>query len=1192
MSTRAASHAGSWYSSAPATLSSELDGWLAQVPDSIDGNKLPVPGARVIIAPHAGYSYSGPAAAWAYKSLDLSKAKRIFLLGPSHTMYLSGCAISSQEYYATPLGNLKLDQATIKELQATSKFDAWKAKTEEAEHSLEMHLPYIYKVLANTFNSPDEFPLLVPVLVGATSGLTERSYGEIFAPYLADPTSVFVVSSDFCHWGERFQYTYYLPASPSANSEGYSLSRRDKTPTNPWIHESIGRIDKLAMDAIEEGKHQGFLDNLKDTGNTVCGRHPIGVVMAALEVLEQEGKISAENGGRFKFVRANKSDTLRLAIGRANGDIEIWNPLNGAWFQETILRGGQDRSVDGLAWVQDPDEEDHDGKIIPGKLRLFSIGYTTTVTEWDLERLQPLRQSSGNHGEIWCLAAQPQLAPGQQQADGAWNGQNLITGCTDGALVLYSTADDDLKLQRVLVRPSAKKAKIISVNFQDRNIVVAGCTDSTIRVYDSRNGSSIRSISLGSGPSGGPKEIIVWAVKCLPNGNIVSGDSTGELRIWDGKTYTLIQRIKSHRQDILSLAASADGSTVFSGGMDRRTVVYKQSGGPKSRWAEVSHKRLHNHDVKTMTSFEGRGMSFVVSGGPDATPIVLPLREFGAENQRMLPYLPQEPIVQSVPAKRLLMSWWDREVHIWRVSKLTQANDNAESDSESEERHRSRKLVAKVIIKGEANINSASVAAHGGLLALSTNSEVKLFQLRSRGGNQGDALRVSKLDLSEKLSRGGARLVQFSPDGQWLVIVRRDNRIVATRIVGDVAKSPSTVRVLPSPAKLSRLDRKVDKATRFGGLGDYERNINRIAFSSDSRILAVSDLAGYIDTWLLKDDGDQNGADSDDIAESDASPESSSDESDSEDATKSITLKGQSWTRNPSTSSLPKLPAAAVVLSFRPCAASIAPETEDRMLVVTATSAVFEFEAKSGKLTPWSRSNPTTKFPDEFKGLRDQAMGCFWDVADSKERLWLYGSKWMFMFDLSRDFPPETEANAQRKRKHMHIAGQDNPRKGTSGAGSKIPDEQLTTGMSRKMQRVIHEDDSSKPREINLRNHVGILDDDEDDDEDRLDYGKGSDEAGGGAQGKLRRGGDVEGGAQAGELTEYGDEEGSSEHPPHWWHTYKYRPIMGIVSLGGGGGEAPAGSSGLEIALVERPEWELELPPRYYGDQEWEKRGL
>lgn len=311
---------------------------------------------------------------------------------------------------------------------------------------------------------------------------------------------------------------------------------------------------------------------------------------------------------------------LRLAIGRANGDIEIWNPLGGNWFQETILRGGKDRSVDGLVWIQDPEEENSEGRTIQGRLRLFSIGYTTTVTEWDLEKGQPLRQSSGNHGEIWCLAAQPAFAPSKPNgatttASEQWRGQHLVTGCTDGAVVLYSTAEEDLKLQKVLVRPSAKRAKVISVNFQDRNVVVAGCTDSVIRVYDIRNGSMIRSISLGAGPSGGPKEIIIWAVKCLPNGNIVSGDSTGEMRIWDGKTYTLVQRIKSHRQDVLSLATSADGSTILSGGMDRRTVVYKQVGSGKPRWAEVSHRRFHTHDVKTMATFEGIGMSIVASGG-------------------------------------------------------------------------------------------------------------------------------------------------------------------------------------------------------------------------------------------------------------------------------------------------------------------------------------------------------------------------------------------------------------------------------------------------------------------------------------------------------------------------------------------------------------------------------------------------
>jgi U3 small nucleolar RNA-associated protein 4 len=318
--------------------------------------------------------------------------------------------------------------------------------------------------------------------------------------------------------------------------------------------------------------------------------------------------------------RENKATDLRLAIGRANGNIEIWNPLNGAWLQETILRGGKDRSIDGLAWIQDPEENDACGKVIVGKLRLFSTGYTTTVTEWDLEKGQPLRQSSGNHGEIWCLAAQLPVSLGQKHSTGyssseQWLGQNLLTGCTDGAVVLYSTADQDLQLQRILVRPSSKKAKVISLVFQDRNIAVAGCTDSTIRIYDIRTGTLVRSMSLGAGPTGGPKETIVWAVKCLPNGNILSGDSTGEMRLWDGKTYSLIQRLKCHKQDILSLATSVDGSMIFSGGMDRRTVVYKQTGGGRSRWGEVTHRRFHSHDVKTMATFEGNGMSIVASGG-------------------------------------------------------------------------------------------------------------------------------------------------------------------------------------------------------------------------------------------------------------------------------------------------------------------------------------------------------------------------------------------------------------------------------------------------------------------------------------------------------------------------------------------------------------------------------------------------
>lgn len=103
----------------------------------------PVSNAKAIIAPHAGYSYSGPAAAWAYAAVPTEKIKRVFLLGPSHHAYLPGVALSKFEAYETPLGDIPLDIDTINELRATRIFSDMKSSTDEDEHSLEMHLPYI-----------------------------------------------------------------------------------------------------------------------------------------------------------------------------------------------------------------------------------------------------------------------------------------------------------------------------------------------------------------------------------------------------------------------------------------------------------------------------------------------------------------------------------------------------------------------------------------------------------------------------------------------------------------------------------------------------------------------------------------------------------------------------------------------------------------------------------------------------------------------------------------------------------------------------------------------------------------------------------------------------------------------------------------------------------------------------------------
>ena len=228
--------------------------------------------------------------------------KRVFLLGPSHHFYLTGCALSRFATYSTPLGDIPLDLDVVDELRELDAFDLMRSAVDEDEHSLELHLPYIYETLPNA--------KLIPILVGNTSSETEAKFGQLLAPYLSDPQNVFVISSDFAHWGSRFSYTNYV-SDTSSMSSIRSLRMSDRAIENPKIYESIEAIDKHTMNAIGTGSHKEFLRSLRETGNTVCGRHPIGIIMAAIEHSIQDKTIKDT---RFQFVQyARSSDVVRVS---------------------------------------------------------------------------------------------------------------------------------------------------------------------------------------------------------------------------------------------------------------------------------------------------------------------------------------------------------------------------------------------------------------------------------------------------------------------------------------------------------------------------------------------------------------------------------------------------------------------------------------------------------------------------------------------------------------------------------------------------------------------------------------------------------------------------------------------------------------------------------------------------------------
>ncbi|CAM9525268.1 unnamed protein product [Chrysoparadoxa australica] len=252
---RRASHAGSWYSSEPAELGSQLQGWLDNARGRSAGSSATV--ARAVIAPHAGYSYSGETAAYAYVNLNPAQVKRVFIMGPSHHIYLRGCAVSTATKLRTPLRDLEVDSVVTNSLLATGSFTEMGREVDEDEHSIELHLPYIAKVLGEA-----EYKV-VAIMVGSTSEAQDKAYGELLAPYLSDPGNFFVISSDFCHWGSRFRY------QPHDSARGP-------------IHAYIRWLDHEGMSLIEALDLKGFYSYLREYGNTICGRHPICTFMQAM----------------------------------------------------------------------------------------------------------------------------------------------------------------------------------------------------------------------------------------------------------------------------------------------------------------------------------------------------------------------------------------------------------------------------------------------------------------------------------------------------------------------------------------------------------------------------------------------------------------------------------------------------------------------------------------------------------------------------------------------------------------------------------------------------------------------------------------------------------------------------------------------------------------------------------------------
>lgn len=236
--------AGSWYVADPNALRAEIAGYFkdaqADARDDIIG----------LILPHAGYAYSGRTAACAVKSLGRSYT-RVVIIGPTHYLPMEDMfSVLRATHYQSPLGELPLDVEFIGRLLKYPIFQDVPAAHEQ-EHSVQIEVPLLqYKL--GSFK-------LVPIVAGQCSYETTAQAGKILAS-LIDKDTLIVASSDFTHYGPRYEYVPFTKDIPA----------------------NLKQLDMDAFAIIANKDPRSLLEYRKKTGITICGYVPISVLLAML----------------------------------------------------------------------------------------------------------------------------------------------------------------------------------------------------------------------------------------------------------------------------------------------------------------------------------------------------------------------------------------------------------------------------------------------------------------------------------------------------------------------------------------------------------------------------------------------------------------------------------------------------------------------------------------------------------------------------------------------------------------------------------------------------------------------------------------------------------------------------------------------------------------------------------------------
>jgi AmmeMemoRadiSam system protein B/AmmeMemoRadiSam system protein A len=295
--------AGSFYPQDPKELAATVDGMIAHAA---------VPAIQdhivALIAPHAGYPYSGAVAAHSYALLKGQRIHRVVVIAPSHFEEFSFSAVYGGDAYATPLGKVPVDKVFAAKLAGMSPLIKLSSRGHvpaqgQAEHALEVELPFLQRTLS-------DFEI-VPVVMGEQSYEASRALGVALAELIQGSDTLIVASSDLSHYHTYDQASTLDHKTLNAISEWDYLTLSKNFQSRVW--EACGGAPIVAaMIAAERlGATRAQVLKYANTGD-VTGDHSRVVGYGAVALLRTEKPGAAEQP-RLSLTRAEKQRLLDIA---------------------------------------------------------------------------------------------------------------------------------------------------------------------------------------------------------------------------------------------------------------------------------------------------------------------------------------------------------------------------------------------------------------------------------------------------------------------------------------------------------------------------------------------------------------------------------------------------------------------------------------------------------------------------------------------------------------------------------------------------------------------------------------------------------------------------------------------------------------------------------------------------------------